>query len=331
MKKIIVCIAALGFLPSAFADTQYDSFNGGFVQWSASNNSNLAHFVSAPGEGRNGTAGLRYDTASGQNTGGSITNPVTAGPGERIVMRTDFKFSITSTVLTEAPKSGVNVGFFGLMVSSTPQWWQGPRTGIQICRRQAQGQIWAFKLLNAPWQEGWNNNSLLGFPDNTGTNAASSAWNTLELVLTPAGSNYNMQASVYDANNTLLGAPTGIYDSGIAVTNPVYGGYWNAFHLGTNDTGGANTILEGAKVDSILFDNFAFGTESLANVDNVSFEDVIGYEFTSEAGKTHRLQYSLNGTDFFNTGASVAGDGSVKALIDPAASSAGRSYRVTSD
>lgn len=65
------------------------------------------------------------------------------------------------------------------------------------------------------------------------------------------------------------------------------------------------------------------------DITKITIEDVAGYSFTSIAGRTHRLQYSLEGINYIDTGVYVIGDGTEKVLVDPAPDTTGRMYRVT--
>jgi hypothetical protein len=145
---------------------------------------------------------------------------------------------------------------------------------------------------------------------------------TMELM--DDGTNWMAVASVYNNDILILQSPSYLLPTSFVSGATLYGGFDTGFN-------GTNTPIDGvSKITELYMDNFLFGGPTV-ELSSLATEDVTGYSFTSEAGKTHRLQYSLDDILYMDTGASVAGDGTVKILVDPAVDTAGRIYRVTSD
>lgn len=68
--------------------------------------------------------------------------------------------------------------------------------------------------------------------------------------------------------------------------------------------------------------------DASVTIADVSIDDVQGVRFSSLAGNTYPLQYSIDGTTYAYAGAYARGNGSEKVLVDPATNTAGRTYRV---
>ena len=108
----------------------------------------------------------------------------------------------------------------------------------------------------------------------------------------------------------------------------------NESGIGTILTGGltANTgwqTAEGIDIDNIK----AFALNLPLEISRSGIGDTPGVQFQSESNATYRLQYAIppDSSTWFETGAKIAGDGSMMTLFDPTGPSTTRVYRVMLD
>ena len=242
--------------------------------------------------------------------------------GKHLLVSGLFKIHTTGEALTNGV-NGVNQSFIASYVSMTPDWFNGPHFDMGLARRSDNN--WGLRVPAPVFVEGFVSNSELGLAE--GLVASESDWFRMTLELFDVGTGWVGVTSVVTADGTVL-LKSGSFPLPAAFTSgaPLYGGFTTAFNSLAVPVG------EIAKVSAIYMDDFAFGAPTRSVV-RPSVGQVMGFEFTSEAGKNHRLQYSVVGDHLYrNTGESVLGDGTVKVLVDPASDAQGhRTYRVTSD
>ena len=108
----------------------------------------------------------------------------------------------------------------------------------------------------------------------------------------------------------------------------------NESGIGTILTGSltANTgaqTSEGIDIDNIK----AFALNLPLEISRSGIGDTPGVQFQSESNATYRLQYAIppDSSTWFETGAKIAGDGSMMTLFDPTGPSTTRVYRVMLD
>lgn len=325
-------IVFVGMAPHAFAQFVTDDFETGHVvgetpmQWSIKwEDPTNAPPIQASlltveaGMGVDGSQGLVLDVTTAERAyHGFNTNGIT---GEVLTMSVDVQCATTGEALGDPPSTGVNDPFIGLAVSTTPNWFDGGAWGLGIARRADNN--WGVKVPQAPWITGWKSNADLGLAG--GLTASTSGWFKIVMTLTDKVTSWEAVTDVYPEGSSVATLSFTMTTTNIPSGATLYGGvstHWN--NRGEIPIGGIS------KVSSVVIDNFVFGGPTVQASD-LSLEDVTGYQFTSEVDKTHRLQYTEDNINYFNTGASVVGDGTEMVLIDPAPDTSGRTYRVTSD
>lgn len=330
MKTLIVCTAMLGLLPTGFAELTHDDFESGHTLgmppsgWSTTQDTNSIPpqtnlFTVEAGVGRDGSQGLSLDVTQAKlNYKTMNSNGVS---GTTLYLSADFQIATTGEALTNAP-SGVNDPFIGPIVSTTPDWSSTVGSIFSVARRA--DDFFGFRVPGSPFVDGYVGNSTIGLAP--GLTASTSDWFTITMTLTDAGSGWTGFMEAFAADDTLPFYTSPTYPLSFAFTTgaPLYGGFTTSWNADGEAVGAV------AKVSAVTVDNVFFGPPSV-KITSLTIEDLVGYSFTSITGQTQHLQYSMDGVNYLDTGASVAGDGSSKTLIDPASNTIGRTYRVISD
>jgi len=108
----------------------------------------------------------------------------------------------------------------------------------------------------------------------------------------------------------------------------------NESGIGTILTGGLTANTGGQTAEGIDIDNIkAFALNLPLEISRSGIGDTPGVQFQSESNATYRLQYAIppDSSTWFETGAKIAGDGSMMTLFDPTGPSTTRVYRVMLD
>lgn len=331
MKRALATfVAVVGILPVAFGAFIEDDFETGQVPGEAPAGWDQTYLTNAvpaqanlvmveSGVGVDDSQGLSFDLT--QALPNYVVVKADGVDGTELTMKANIRVSITADSVTNDP-ANVNSPVIGLAVKTNAAWWAGNVAYLPLCRRT--DNAWGFRVPLNPWVEGTLGNAALGLPPN-GLEAATSDWFTVQLDLTDNGSAWTAIASLMDMDGTTLLTTTPQPLGNIPSGATLYGTFSTSWNEGAAFTNETKTAI--SEVDLINIDNFSFGGSTLAITD-VSVEDTVGYAFTSIDGEVNKLQYSLDGTNFVDTGAYVKGDGSEKILVDPATDTSGRSYRV---
>lgn len=335
LAALVLMIAA----PLAFADAAFDDFETGHtlgetpLDWStkwATNpppplQQNLMTVEDGVGVG--GSRGLKVHIDQTRNEYRTV-NPVPIH-GSNITVQADFQIATLGGTNLNVEPSGVNKGLIGVELRGGTNWNDNGAVSFNFARRQAQGNNWGINMPTGPaWIDGWNDNGAIGLAG--GLTPSTSDWFTIamNIAVGPAGTNWVASYEVTSGGQPVAsGGPFAVPTNHLASgTSPLYG----VITVPYANPVVTNSVAERSKVTMVNVDNFAIGTGPAVLATDVAM-GITGYEFTSVAGRTHRLQYSLDGVIFLDTGSSVEGDGTDMVLIDTAADTAGRTYRVTSE
>lgn len=164
--------------------------------------------------------------------------------GGRAFIKTDFQYSYTGggEITTNFNKNA-----FGLMLSSTPQWWSGTNKHFSLTNR---GSAMGNTLTQSPWVETWMPHWKLGA--NT-TDGGLSEWFSVEWELYESGGTIWGQATITDDQGPETDAQTSTpIDLGYLAGETLYAGLSTDY----NDVG--NVPIESfSLIDAVHIDNFS--------------------------------------------------------------------------
>lgn len=204
--------------------------------WLSSDTTQQNLFVGGAG----GTATIDLQVAKSQyraiaQSGFSITG------SEVATIQTQFQYTHNG----QGQPSAFNQNFFGLMVTSQPQWWNGSNFEFGMANR---GTALGNTLPSAPWVENWGDHGSIGVDDTGGTQSTS---NMLDMVMTITA---DATSGNYFAQVTYGGMTSSLMNTGIAAGTTIYAGY----SVGWDNSGGAKSAL--TNIDRVTMDNFRIST-----------------------------------------------------------------------
>lgn len=192
--------------------------------------------------------GLQFDTSSAKRNYHALNGTAfTLSPGTSpITISAEFQFEHAAG---GSITSNFNENAFGLMVSTTDQWWSGSSYTTSVSNR---GNAIGNRIPVAPWVEKWITHSSLGVNTTTG---GLSDWVRMEYALIDNGTNVLGYTNIYNATTGALLSSSGqVHDTGIASGATLYAG----FSTGWNNVGDGNqTIGSFSKFSSVNIDNFS--------------------------------------------------------------------------
>ncbi len=204
----------------------------------------------SPGDGQI----LTLDASTAERSYNAIHQQGVTGTGvvgDQLLLRADVKISLSGTSFDQGI-DGTNQPFFGLEIRDDKYWYSGESTNFSLARR-ADGS-WGVRLPSSPWIYGWQDNTQLGFSDNSGS-AGTSDWVSIEVVLTDNGSTYDAVMMVRDATGSVL-LDTAEYSWSTALVSgaTLHGG----FTTGWNNAPEGTTVQDLSKVSEVSVDNYSF-------------------------------------------------------------------------
>ncbi|VGO17461.1 hypothetical protein PDESU_06057 [Pontiella desulfatans] len=177
------------------------------------------------------------------------------------VIGSDFRyFHEPGGNITEPPNKA-NQGAFGLLISTTPTWWDGVNKSFQMCNR---GSHMGNKVPVDPWQEGWQSH-LTTFGVDT-TAGGFSDWFRIEWTVVQGEINYEATAKLFKANGDGIYTATTV-DLGITNGATLYAG----FSPGWNDIN--TNIAQISKFSEVDMDNFKVEVVTIPNTRTIFSDD----------------------------------------------------------
>lgn len=183
------------------------------------------------------------------------------------VVGSDFRYHYSGGAITIANKPA-----FGLLLTTTPDWWSGVNKTLNVANR---GAAIGNPLPVAPWIEGWLLHSSRGIADYTSTAADTSNWFRIEWTITQGASNYMASAKFLDMGGNSFWSTTEI-DLGIANGTTLYAGY----SPGYNDVGNTN-IASFSHFDQIDMDNFKVEVTKIPSTRTIFSDDFENPSYTT--------------------------------------------------
>ena len=245
MKRLLTTLGILAVAGGTALAYVYDDFDSG-LSWPRH-----ADFTWDPTGGIGGTGCV--DVASTTTAGAWMIHPtgLSSAPSGYATASAWFKFGLNGTALNDTTGDnvdGTNDDVIMMHMSTTPDWWDGEDAGMGFARR-ADG-TWGVKLAGDPWIGGWNDNTELGWADNSGS--GTSGWFKMELVLSGGTTHYTQQVNVYGTDGTTLAYSTDAYPTSIPHGATIYAG----FMVGGIEA--LHTLEQESKVNLLKIENFLF-------------------------------------------------------------------------
>lgn len=201
--------------------------------------------------GVGGTNGVVLDVTTARRQYNAIhqdglTCPI--GVGNTLTLRSDMQVAVNGNTPTQ------NNNFFGLQVSTTPNWWDGSNIDYTLSRRGNATQ----QVFGVNGNTGWDNVNQYGLPGGANP-VGTSDWFSMEIVLTDNGTTYDAVMTLYRPDGSFSAAHQVSTTTTIASGSTVYGGYttgWNS--VDPAGTAVPTDIQTYSNVTGVTVDNFSF-------------------------------------------------------------------------
>ncbi|MGB7323554.1 MAG: PEP-CTERM sorting domain-containing protein [Rubripirellula sp.] len=272
MKTLLLFAVTLGLITSAKADLIFmDDFSGFSANQEINYNSGTGSTWKQKWDGNDatqrnlikatGTGGATLDTSIAvRNYHALAQTAFSISAGETAVVSSDFQYTHGAGVA-----ANVNKNFFGLLVSTTPDWWSGTNKAMSVANRGAAiGNL----LPVAPWTENWVLHANLGVDTLTG---GTSDWLNASMNLSiNASGNYEgilEITKVADDSSVFTSSPV---DLGLVAGTSLYAGYTTDWNNSPDSIASVNNIT------SLGLNNFSISVTAVPEPSSLALVGLAG-------------------------------------------------------